>query len=297
MSQIHTTQDTGHINVLTFQNNKGYTSIQQIEDEIVHISGGVKFIMGITHAMVYYTMLDAMDAIKQYDGQDKRYVLYYFKAAKKAMDNHLSSLLHAQENRFFAVRDMSDEMRSKYKKGLTDREYFEYWLDTGASAYKGMATQIKVMRNKYLLALKERDINNADIVAWAVLMQFLLGEADKVYQESILGTFAKNIGLPVKIMETIYGSFRMKSAQMTWQRALLTLCPEMRTLYDGIRTERNVVLGVNDFEEALGKQLVTTDAVMEATIDNEDLWADKASFKKAKSSIRKVEKAMREYKE
>ena len=53
-----------NVNILAFQNPKGYTDVSQLEEEIVGTTSAVKFIMGVAFALVYFTMLDSIDKIK-----------------------------------------------------------------------------------------------------------------------------------------------------------------------------------------------------------------------------------------
>ena len=277
-----------NVNILAFQNPKGYTDVSQLEEEIVGTTSAVKFIMGVAFALVYFTMLDSIDKIKtaSWYARNKR----LFKAARKAMDDYEKNLLYATSNRFFCVKDMDDELRAKYSATLTDKQYFWYWKDMGASSYDRFRPFLLSLQNKYRLALQEYGIKEANEVSWAIMTEFALEEADDMYKDGVLATMSKKIGVPEKILEPIYRSFRFNNVHKAWQRALRAILPNVADIGEYVLSKRNVQLGIDDFHQRISSVLTSCDSIMEATEDNEDIWANNTEFKKAKRIIRTVQR-------
>lgn len=288
MSQIHTTQDTGHINVLTFQNPKGYTDIKQIEEQIVSTTSAVKLVMGVARALVFFTMLESLDKVQTANWYARNKKL--FKAARKQMDDYDKNLLHARTNRLFCVNDMGDELRARYSSTLTDRQYFEYWIDMGASSYDRFRSYLLSLQNKYKLSLQEYGVKYAEEVSWAIMTEFALEEAEAMYKEGVLESMSKKIAIPEKILDTIYHSFRFDNVHKAWQRIIRAILPNPDAVSEYILSQRNVQLGIDDFHQRISSVLTSCDSIMEATEDNEDIWLNKTEYKRAKRMIRSVQK-------
>ena len=275
-------------NILAFRNPKGYTDVSQIEEQIVTTTSAVKIIMSVAHAMVLFTMLDTLDKIKSAKWYDKNKRL--FKIAKKVMDNYDKGLLHATTNRFFCVKDMSEQLRATYNDNLTDRQYFEYWLDMGASYYDKIKPFILLMQNKYRLVLHDMGITDENATSWAITTEFALEEAEAMYKDGVLKAMSEKIGVPEKILDCIYSSFRFDDIHKAWQRAIKSSIPELQEIADNAMKSRNVLLGINDFHSHVADVFTSCEPIMQATEDNEDLWAGKDEFKKAKRLMRSVQK-------
>lgn len=277
-----------NINILAFQNPKGYTDIKQVEEEIVGTTSAVKFIMGVARALVFFTMLETLDKVQAagWYARNKR----LFKAARKAMDDYDKRLLHATTNRFFCVKDMGEELRAQYSATLTDRQYYEYWCDMGASSYDRIRPFLLSLQNKYRLALQEYGVQYPEEASWAIMTEFALEEADAMYREGVLEAMAKRIAIPEKILDTIYRPFRFDDVHKAWQRTLRAIMPDADNIGEYVLSQRNVQLGIDDFHNHIAAVLTSCDAIMEATEDNEDIWANKTEYKRAKRMIRSVQK-------
>lgn len=280
------------INILAFQNPKGYTDIKQIEEEIISTTSAVKYIMGVAHALVFFTMLDTLDKVKSASWYENNRAL--FRMARRTMDDYDRNLLHATTNRFFCVKDMGEELRAQYSAALTDRKYFEYWCDMGASSYDKVRPFLMSLQNKYRLALLDYGAPCAEEMSWVVMTEFALEEADAMYKEGVLDAMSRKIALPKKVLDTIYRSFRFDTVHKAWQRVLRAIMPDADRVSEYVLAQKNVKLGISDFHKRIAAALSSCDAVMEATVDNEELFSNKDEFKKAKRQIRSVQKRINE---
>lgn len=280
------------VNILAFQNPKGYTDIKQIEEEIISTTSAVKYIMGVAHALVLFTMLDTVDKVRTASWYEKNRTL--FRMARRTMDDYDRNLLHATTNRFFCVKDMGKELRAQYSAALTDRKYFEYWCDMGASCYDKVRPFLMSLQNKYRLALQDYGVPCAEEMSWVVMTEFALEEADAMYKDGVLDAMSRKIALPKKVLDTIYRSFRFDTVHKAWQRVLRAVMPDADRVGEYVLAQQNVKLGINDFHKRIAAALSSCDAVMEATVDNEELFYNKDEFKKAKRQIRSVQKRINE---
>lgn len=281
------------INVLAFQNPKQYCSVEDAELAMCRIAGAVKKIMSTAYGMAYFTMLDAIDAAKKSSTYKRNYnARRYFGYAIKAFEDNRRNLLYADTNRFFHVGDMPDDLRSMYKEGLTDREYFDCWIDMGASSHKCYNKELTVLRYKCEKFLKPL-YDEADIMSWMVISQIAFEEAVRIYKDGVLLNLGVEYGFTTSIMDEIYHSFSLEKVLLVYEKAAKALYPELDEIAEKLVQDRNIQLGLEQFEQALGEALLSTDAAMEAVEDNAELWADNNSLKKAKRIIRTTDKNIR----
>lgn len=275
------------VRVQAFKNPKGYETVQEVESAMCRMASPVKMIMGVMYGAVHYTMLDALDNIKNHPSYMCS-VKHSFQLAKKAMDDNERSLLHTTNNRFFCVKDMPDEMRVEFRPDMTDKDYFQYWMDLGASAHKEYRQELLVLRHKYEKRLRDQGEKYSDIISWAIIAEIALEEAVKAYDDGVRKALATSFGIPKDIVDSVFSGFNLSRVLAAWNKAVCTLFPQE------IGFTRDISLGIEQLEQALGRAIQSTDALMEATEDNSDLWADKQAFKKRKGDIRRIKRRMAE---
>lgn len=281
-----------NIDVRGFSNPRHYKDVESCSAALSEMSGTVKHIMCIAYGMSHYTMLDAIDGIKKHPCY--RRSMRYFSLCLKDYKDNCRNLLYTDTNRFFHVADMSESLRSMYRKDLTDREYFDYWIDCGASAHSVYGKELQVLYYKIVKCLSSKGVEYPETVAWCVLEKIALEEAVSMYEKGVVCGLGREYGFKSSVIRAIFGIFDLSSVDASWQRACVSLYPDFVSLADVILSDHNIQLGMHQYVQSLERSILTFDSVKEAIEDNECIWSGKESFKKAKRFVNKWQKCVNE---
>ncbi|MBQ0074568.1 MAG: hypothetical protein KBT34_10275 [Prevotella sp.] len=280
------------INVKSFNNPKGYTQYNEVVEALGHCGSVIKHVCGIAYAMSYYTMLDAIDYIKK-DGLYKQTVKQKVNDVMKERENYISRLKSPApgEAEFFNLKYLQPEARRRYRADLTNEEYFQTWLDMGASSYKGYKPMIDALQHKYFKSLSERGVKHAKAIAWCITTEVTLEIAVEAYN-TLLKELRDGRGLPIDIINMEFAPFCLINVHEKWCEALKQIYPSIEEYEKSVHGDRNITMGINDLKEAFSKEISTTNAIRESVEDNADIFATKGFFKKEMTKIAETEQEL-----
>lgn len=92
----------------------------------------VKLSTGVCNNAAWCAVLEAHDHIRNHP-KYRDMVKREYRKALSEFHMYENKLLYATCNRMFRVADISDATRKKYGN-ITDREYYDFWASTGATA-------------------------------------------------------------------------------------------------------------------------------------------------------------------
>lgn len=248
----------------------------------------VKLCCGVANNAAWVVTLDAFDQVKMHRNIDKRMqgghkLLWMYKQAIEEFHKYERRLIYATENRMFHVDDMSDAVRKKYGN-ITDRQYYEFWASIGGETYERTKPMITSLWNKYRLSLIHHNIEQPDIVAWAMTAQACLELAVKVCDNAIISVSDRSI-LTKDVSRRIFSQFSVREVAKAWMRALQATDPLTDTYELDHTEERNIEMGLEQLEEAW----LSTDTMYESTAgsieDYDDVFRTKGEQKKALREI------------
>lgn len=245
----------------------------------------IKLVCGVANNASWLVMLDAMDHARQcrrYGGNVKR----QFKQCLEMFHAYERKLIYANENRMFHLADMAPEIRKKYGD-ITDRQYYEFWTSTGASAYQRTQPEITSLANKYRLSLQKHGAKDAEHVAWVMTAMASLELAGQLY-ERIINESVKSYGLPRRIFDHVFSQFSLSEISKAWCKAMCALAPESVDYKLDDVEERNIELGLIQLQDAWLDTDTLYDSVSDAVDDYDEVFRTKGEQKKALREIATV---------
>lgn len=284
------------IQLSAFNNPKGYTDSEQVVKAIAHCGQNVKFVCGIANAMAYYTMLDAIDAIKR-EGLYKQNTKRKFNEVMEQHRKYESQLLNPSPDGsdYFNLSYFPEERRRRYRKDLTNEEYFQIWLDMGASSYKGYKPMIDVLCHKYYKSLTAHNVKHAKMVAWSITAEVTLEIAVEAFS-TLMKELSTMYGIPAKFLRWEFAPFSLQNIQEAWCEALRQLYPLVGDYQLTALEDSNITIGINQLKEYFAEQITSTDALREAIEDNSDIFTTKGFFKKEIRELHETEQRLIEQK-
>jgi hypothetical protein len=247
-------------------------------------AGYVKLVCGVANNAAWLVVLDGFDHAKQC----KRYrhdVKRAFKQAIEYFHEYESTLLYARENRMFHVPDMGEKARKTYGD-ITDREYYDFWASTGASAYAKTRPLITSLWNKHRLSLQAHGVQDAEHVAWVLTAAAALELAAQLYEKSIDQSI-EFYGLPRKLLVDVFGQFSLSKMTEAWRRALNMLSPDSK--FDLESTERkNIEHGLTQLCEAWLDPSLQWKSTLQSVEDYEEVFRTKGYQKKTIAEITSI---------
>lgn len=255
-------------------------------DELGHRVGKssalIKTMCGIGNNAAWACCLEAMDHLRRHP-RFRHQVKHGFKAAMEEFKAYERRLVYATENRLFHLDDLTPEYRKRYGD-ITDREYYEYWCNTGATAYAQKRVWAVNVWNKYRLSLIRHKVPHEEEVSWGMAACACLRLAQFIYEQNIK-VCANDYEVPAQLLEVIFGGLNVKPIADKWDKALMLLEPKT----EGNELEdieaKNIQLGLDQMMEQWTSTATMTDALAETTEAYNDVFRTKGEQKKALRQI------------
>lgn len=260
---------------------------QELERVLCSMAGLVKQTTGTTNFIAYYTMMDAMDHVRKHPAF-KREVKMAFNIAKKKYNDYEKSLRFSNRPRFFCVEDIPEHVREKYKKGMTDTEYWNMWCDVGASSYASYSKELKVLYWKYHKSLNGHGVKHADILAWVLLADAALMLSVKYY-DYLIKTVSEHCRLSYEQVDRCFSLFSLEGVEDAWDAAITEMQKHVNTNFNLSPSEdRNIYLGLRQLEEAISDDIMRYGGLREAIDMNKGVFASKWDYRQAVNEINRL---------
>ena len=210
-----------------------------------------------------------------------------FKHAMKEISDYESALIHTEHNRFFHVNDLSPQYRKIYGD-ISDREYFEFWKGTAASAHASSRPLVTSLWNKYRLSMMGHGIVHADITAWGMVGVTCLQIAILLYDNAIDDAI-KNLSPDVREVKVreLFAGFSLRRVLAAWKKAVNLMEPNMFYKLDPIE-DRNIEHGIRQIAEPWINPDFIYDSLSEGVQDFDDVFRTKGEMKKALRNIAEI---------
>lgn len=241
-------------------------------------SAYIKQMCGIGNNAAWSAALEALDHVRQHP-RYKQAVKKAFLAAIEMFRQYENRLVYAEQNRMFHLDDLTPEYRKRYGN-VSDREYYDYWASTGATAYARTRRFVTSLWNKYRLSLISHEIGHADIVAWAMAADACLRLAQCIYEQCVEVCIAE-YKAPREILHVIFGQLNIKHIADAWDKALNMLAPETEHYELSDLEKRNIQNGLDQLMEEWSGANTLTDSITESTEAFGEIFRTKGEQKKA----------------
>lgn len=254
----------------------------ELTERVAKASAFIKTMTGIGNNAAWSCCLEAMDYLRKHP-RFRQKVKQQFKSAMEAFKDYERQLIYTSENRLFHLDDLTPEFRKRYGN-ITDREYYEYWCATGATAYTQKRAWAVNVWNKYRLSLIRHKVPHEEKVAWGMAACACLRLAQYIYEQNIK-VCAKDYEVPAQMLEAIFGGLNVKAIADKWDKALMLLEPKTEG-YELEKIEaKNIQLGLDQLMEQWTCTATMTDALAETTEAYDDVFRTKGEQKKALRQI------------
>lgn len=257
-------------------------SREEMASRVGKSSALIKMMCGIGNNAAWACCLEAMDQLRRHPRFRHR-VKQVFKAAMEEFKAYERRLVYATENRLFHLDDLTPEYRKRYGN-ISDREYYEYWCSTGATAYSQKRMWAMNLWNKYRLSLIRHKVPNEGIVAWGMTADAALRLAQCIYENNIK-VCACDYEVPQPLLEVIFGGLNVKRVADKWDAALMMLEPLTDTYELEDIEQKNIQLGLDQLMEEWTSMATAVDALTETTEAYDDVFRTKGEQKKALRQI------------
>lgn len=272
------------------QNPAGYTETKELQLILGNIAGHFKSVTGVSNNAAWMMCLDALDVLKKHPNYKGR-VKYEFRRIYEVYKKYEHRLLYASAPRFFHVEDFTKETMERYKEGLTDREYYDFWCSLANATYqrtrKGVIT---VLMHKYKKSLDQHNVPHSDILQYALTAQACLVLSVKIYA-SLVRQAAKVYQLPVDGIKRTFEPFCMKDISNAWYRAINMLEPKTEEYELEPSEERNIQLGLIQLEEEWASYENFYESAIESVKEYDEVFK---SAKEQKKAVKEIKKLMNE---
>lgn len=259
-----------------------HLSREELGRRVSKSSALIKMMCGIGNNAAWACCQEATDHLRRHPNFRHK-VKQGFNAAIEEFNAYERRLVYATENRLFHLDDLTPEYRKRYGN-ITDRDYYEYWCNTGATAYKQKRVWAVNVWNKYRLSLIRHKVPHEEEVAWGMAACACLRLAQYIYEQNIK-VCANDHEVPEQLLEVIFGGLNMKAIADKWDKALMLLEPKT----EGYELEdieaKNIQLGLDQLMEQWTSTATMTDALAETTEAHDDVFRTKGEQKKALRQI------------
>lgn len=251
---------------------------EELSARVARISAVLKLMTGITNNAAYASCLEALDHVRKHKNY-RQAVKQSFNDAIKEFKAYEHRLIYADKNRLFHLDDLTPEYRKRYGD-ITDREYYEFWCATGASAYTQKHPWVMNLWNKFRLSLINHNVPNEGIVAWPIAADACLLLAVAVH-ENWLRVGVEEYGIPDILMKEIFGQLSLATVEKKWSKALSMLEP----LTDGYELtsleQKNIQMGVDQLQDEWTSLATIRGGLNEAIGAYDEVFRTKGEQKKA----------------
>lgn len=248
----------------------------------------MKLVCGCGNNAAWMACLEAHDRIKHHPHY-KGKVKHYYRQALEIFRAYEMRLVHGDTFRMFHVADMPPAVRKKYG-AITDKDYYDFWTDIGATAYHRTRPIITSLQNKYRLSLKGHGVMHADLLAWVMTAQACLQMSLTMY-EAALQDCAKGYRLRRKVLELVFGQFSLHKVAKAWMRALTATDPSTDGYKLDALEERNIEMGLEQLHDAWINTDTLYGSVMTATGEYDEIFRTRGEQKKALREIADIRSA------
>ena len=264
---------------------------EELNRTIAVVASQVKLAVGIGNNAAWAAVLEAHDHIRQHRNY-RHEVKRLYKQALQEFHDYEARLMHTQKNRMFRVSDMSENTRKKYGD-ITDREYYDFWTATGATAYTQTRPFVTNLHNKYRISLEAHGVKQPDILAWAMTADACLKIARQIYNVT-LQVMEDVFKVRRKILIEVFGQFDLSRVIACWQTAMRKT-DKGAFDYDMTDIERkNIEHAIDDLIDRWSdtqKHLRITNETMK---DYDDIFRTKGEMKKAQRELSELEQELKE---
>ena len=250
----------------------------ELTERVAKAAGLVKTMTGIGNNAAWAACLDAMDQLRKHP-RFRHLVKREFNGAILEFKAYEKRLIYADMNRMFCVDDLTPEYRKRYGN-ITDREYYEYWSATGATAYAQKRQWMTNLWNKFRLSLIGHKVPNEDTVAWGMAADACLKLAVCIYENAIR-VGVEDYGVPKVLLDAIFGDLNISAVEKRWDMALMMLEPFTGTFELTEQEQRNIQLGLDQLQEEWTSCATLRGALIETTDAYEEVFRTKGEMKKA----------------
>ena len=247
----------------------------------------MKLVCGLGNNAAHMAMLDGYDHARKC----RAYRHEVKKAFKLAIDEwhvYEKRLLHEQMYRMFHVPDMPEQVRRKYGD-ITDREYYDFWTGTGCTAYEKTRPLLTSLQNKYRKSLVHHGYEDAEHVAWVMVVMACMELACAMYQR-VIDDCPGYYHIPVKAAKVAFGNFSLQSVRDKWNRALTLLIGGREHPLDKDE-ERDIALGLEQLTDAWLDSSLHFQSAMDTAEEYVEVFRTKGMQKKV---LRECEEALAE---
>ena len=263
--------------IINVKNPKGLSK-EEADHAVALSSGIVKLVCGVGNSAAHIVMLQALEEVKKHPAY-RQTVKKAYKEAVKEMSAYRMRLLHSTSIRFFHMQDLTEEGKKKFDKTATDRDYFDFWENSGAQTYTRTLPYITSLWNKYRLSLVKHHVGNAEPLAWSMTALAALRLACTLYNYAIKECMA--YGLSADLLRLMFGRFSLEPVADKWEKALYMMEPAT-DLYDLEEVERrNINIGLNQLCEEWISPTNLYGSTIENMEDYDEIFSTKGQQKKS----------------
>lgn len=258
-------------------------SNDDLERRLAEASGFVKAYVGIVNNASWLVCLQAHDQIKKHRNY-RHEVKKAYQQAVSEYHAYESRLIYAKVNRFFHVPDLAPETRKRFRPDVSDREYYDFWVSIGAQAYEKTLPLVTSLWNKYRVSLIGHNIQQPDIMAWALTGTAALSMADKTF-EAMLTTLLEDYQLPKELSRQVFTDFSMRKVHDAWKKACLMTDPASSDYKLNSTEERNIIMGLDQLKDAWLDSHLLSQSVIETVSDYDEIFRSKDTHKKVLQNV------------
>lgn len=246
--------------------------------EVMAMTSQVKMELGVFFAYQRFICFDAIDKVKA-AGLFRFGLKRQINRFLAEMDRLRKLLIDPASNgfRMFHLGDLPSATRLRFRKDLTDKEYFEFWENTGMVAFNETHKHFYALQWRYEKPLKERGVKQAKALAWFATACSLL-ELYTISYEKLIMRFHALFGHPEKSLREVYGGFDLTRARDMWIEAMEVLAPDADAVLASCIRERNVELGLQQIIEELTLPTRQLDFVRMNIEENREVFSSKAAW-------------------
>jgi hypothetical protein len=248
----------------------------------------VKLTTGCGNNAAWMVALEAHDHIKSHRNYRHR-VKALYKQALEEFHAYERRLLHATQNRMFHMADMTPDTRKIYGN-ISDREYYDFWASTGATAYQETRPLVTSLVNKYRLSLINHGIEQPEKLAWPMAALACLEMAVKLY-DMALDIVVDEYGIPRRLAVGVFGQFSLARVLKSWTDATVATEPAAADYRLEPMEARNITLGVQQLKEAWFNPTTMFKSTAQTMKDYDDVFRTKGELKKALREVKELQTA------
>lgn len=253
-------------------------SRETLANKVAAASSVIKSMCGIANNAAWACCLEAMDALRQHPNYRHR-VKKSFNDAMEEFKAYERNLIYAERNRLFHVADLTPQYRKRYGD-ITDREYYEYWSSTGATAYYRNKGWVLNLWNKYRISLLQHKVPHEEQLAWAMTACATLRLAECVYDNE-LDVCVEVHDVPKELISEIFGGLNVQRIADRWQTALTMLEPKAEDYELDEDEQKNIQFGLDQLMECWTSEATICNALTETTEAYGEVFRTQGEQKKA----------------